>query len=117
MRIQPFKAVVLSGVAALFFFGLAACTQQPAGPPLSPLAERGRGVYVANCVVCHNANPKLNGPVGPLVAGSSMELLKAKVLSGTYPPGHTPKRSTSAMAPLPQLKNDIEALEAFLNGK
>lgn len=78
-----------------------------------PLA-RGRAVYLANCVACHNTNPKLAGPIGPDLAGSSRELLAAKVLRNEYPPGHQPKRSTRAMVPLPHLENDIDALAAYL---
>lgn len=75
---------------------------------------RGRGTYLANCVACHNPNPKLVGPVGPAVAGASQELLAAKVLRNEYPPGYAPKRETSAMVPLPHLEPDIEDLAAYL---
>jgi mono/diheme cytochrome c family protein len=81
---------------------------------LSPSAERGRQVYLAHCVACHHTDPAQPGPVGPPVKGASRALLEAKVLKGTYPPGHTPKRSTTVMVPLPALAPDIAALADYL---
>jgi mono/diheme cytochrome c family protein len=81
---------------------------------LSPSAERGRQVYLAQCVACHNTDPAQPGPVGPPVKGAARALLEAKVLKGTYPPGHTPKRSTTVMVPLPALAPDIAALADYL---
>jgi len=43
------------------------------------------------------------------------ELLRAKVLGGTYPPGSAPKRATKVMQPMPQLANDIPALAEYLH--
>ena len=79
------------------------------------LVAEGRTTYLANCVACHNANPTLEGPLGPPVAGASEPLLDARILHGTYPPGYEPKRSTSAMVPMPFLKQKIPALAAFLS--
>jgi mono/diheme cytochrome c family protein len=78
-------------------------------------AERGRMVYVTNCVVCHNPDPNLPGSQGPPIAGSSRELVYDRVISLTYPPGYTPKRSTHTMRALPQLKDQIDDLTAFLD--
>jgi mono/diheme cytochrome c family protein len=75
---------------------------------------RGRSVYLANCVACHNPNPKLAGPIGPALAGSSPELVRAKVMRNEYPAGYTPKRSTSAMVPLPHLEPKLDDLSAYL---
>jgi hypothetical protein len=56
--------------------------------------------------------------IGPSLAGSSLELLRAKVLKGEYPVGYKPKRATPSMAAIPSLtENDIVALEAFINSK
>jgi mono/diheme cytochrome c family protein len=90
---------------------LAACEQ---GPALSPAAERGRQVYLANCVACHGSDPAQRGPVGPPVKGSARALLEAKVLRGAYPPGHTPKQNSTVMQPLPQLAPNMEDLAAYL---
>lgn len=102
------------------FWGLAlaalvSCTKakDPNAPP-EPLADRGKRSYVANCIACHNINPKLDGPIGPAVAGSSLELLTKRVLDTKYPDGYKPKRPTKVMAPMPHLKEDLEALQAYL---
>ena len=78
------------------------------------LAERGRRVYVANCTACHNQDPTKEGVMGPAVAGSSRELLEARILRAEYPPGYTPKQESGLMQALPYLKDDIPALAAYL---
>jgi mono/diheme cytochrome c family protein len=98
----------LLGIAALGF--TAGC----GGERLSPEAERGRQVYLAQCIACHAADPGQAGPVGPPVKGASRVLLEAKILRGTYPPGYTPKRTTSVMPVQPQLAGEIDALAAYL---
>lgn len=107
-----FSRTALTGLALA---ALVSCTKSkdPNAPP-EPLADKGRRVYVNNCVACHNANPKIDGPIGPSVAGSSLDLLKKRVLEVSYPEGYKPKRPTKVMAPMPQLKADLEALEAYL---
>jgi mono/diheme cytochrome c family protein len=79
-----------------------------------PVAERGRQIYLAQCTQCHATDPSQNGPVGPAVRGSTRELLEARILKGSYPPGYTPKRSTSVMPPQPALAPAIPALAAYL---
>ena len=96
--------------AATLAVGLAGCTDQAT----DPLAERGRQVYLAHCMVCHGPDPAQAGPLGPAVSGSSRALLEAKVLRGDYPPGYTPKRDSRAMPPMPALAPDVETLAAFL---
>ena len=97
-------------VAPLLAIAIAGC-----GPskPMTP-AQRGRIVYMTNCVVCHNPDPNLAGSQGPPIAGSSRELVNDRVLNLKYPPGYTPKRTTHAMRALPQLANQIDNLTAFL---
>jgi mono/diheme cytochrome c family protein len=101
------RRALLLAVAALT---LAACGREALGPE----AERGRQVYVSQCTACHAFDPAQPGPVGPPVEGASRELLEAKMLRGTYPPGYTPRRPTAVMPPMPQLANDIPALAAYL---
>jgi mono/diheme cytochrome c family protein len=102
------RAAILAAIA----LGVAAgCSQ---GETLSPEAERGRQVYQAQCIACHNPSPAQPGPLGPALSGASEELLRAKVLHGTYPPGYAPKRPTKVMQPMPQVANDIPALAAYL---
>jgi mono/diheme cytochrome c family protein len=91
---------------------LAACSEQPS--PGGPSAERGRQIYLAQCIACHNSDPALAGPLGPPVKNSSREVLEAKVLRGTYPPGYTPKRPTTLMPPQPALEPEIPNLAVFL---
>ena len=92
---------------------LVGCSNQSGGS-LSPEAERGRQVYVANCTSCHATDPAQNGPLGPAVQGSSRELLEARILHGSYPPGYTPKRPSAIMQPMPQLAGSLDDLAAFL---
>lgn len=84
-------------------------------PDNAKLIDRGRMVYNTNCIACHNSNPKLAGSIGPDVAGSTLELLQARVTRAAYPEGYKPKRPSAAMPAMPYLKSDIPALQAFLN--
>src|SRR5207249_2798713 len=78
-------------------------------PSSDPLAERGRQVYLAQCTQCHNADPAQDGAVGPAVKGASRELLEARILRGSYPPGYKPKRPTNVMPPQPAVAPEIPA--------
>jgi mono/diheme cytochrome c family protein len=112
------RASATSVALALFF---SACQKSPGTQPAAPqdpqaaLASRGRQGYQASCTACHNGDPHKAGSIGPDVAGSPRELIEARVLSASYPPGYTPKRATHAMAALPQLKGEIDALTAYLS--
>lgn len=77
--------------------------------------ERGRSIYASNCTACHAMDPGADGPLGPSVAGSSRELLEARVIRGDYPEGYEPKRDSRVMAPLPHLASEIESLTAYLS--
>lgn len=95
---------------------LIACTKnQTEEKPLSDLAKRGKSVYISNCIACHNMDPSKDGSIGPANAGSSLELLQARILKASYPPGYKPKRTTTAMPELPHLEPDIKAIHAYLN--
>ena len=95
----------------MFAIALSSC-----GGPVTPMtpAQRGRIVYVTNCIICHNPDPNLPGSQGPPIAGSSRELVYDRVMFLKYPPGYQPKRTTHAMRALPQLANQIDDLTAFL---
>jgi len=80
----------------------------------NPDVERGRAVFVANCVACHNNDPSRDGPLGPAIKGSSRELLESRVLSTSYPPNYKPKRPTKVMPQFPFLKDEIPYLAAYL---
>ena len=96
----------------LVLIGVSSC--KPKGAPLDPVSERGRVVYLSNCIACHNSDPHKDGSLGPAVAGSTQELLEARVLKGTYPEGYQPKRPSKVMQPLPHLSADIPALFQYL---
>jgi mono/diheme cytochrome c family protein len=98
-------------IAALTLVGaVGGCAE----PNADPGVERGRRVYLAQCIACHNADPSKDGAVGPPVKGASRELLEAKVVKGAYPPGYAPKRRTAIMPPQPALARDISDLATFL---
>ena len=94
-----------------------ACSKESDDPSKSAKnvdSERGRAVFVANCVACHNNDPSRDGPIGPAIKGSSRELLEARVLSTSYPPGYKPKRPTHVMPQFPFLRDEIPYLAAYL---
>lgn len=105
--------LVLRSLAAIITVGwLGACSKPQTQD--SKAVATGRQIYLANCASCHNTNPNLEGPTGPPIAGSSRELVEARVLHRTYPAGYHPKRSTHVMRPLPWLAPNIGDLVAFL---
>ena len=102
-------------VTAILVTALAGCSKegdQTSGK--SPDWERGRAVFLANCVACHNNDPSKDGSIGPAIAGSSKELLESRVLSTSYPPSYKPKRPTKVMPQFPFLKEEIPYLAAYL---
>lgn len=94
---------------------LAACAEDSKAPvTLEGDANRGRQVYLAQCISCHNPDPSKVGPLGPPVKGSSRELLEARIVRATYPPGYKPKRESAVMQPTPHLASAVPDLAAFL---
>ena len=77
--------------------------------------EKGRMVYFANCVSCHNNNPKKSGSIGPEVYGVSIDVLTQKIVSGKYPENYRPKRTSKIMPSMPHLNKEISNLHAFIN--
>ena len=101
----------------LLFLVVCACSKdsdQSAEAAKDPDWQRGRAVFVANCVACHNNDPSKDGPIGPAIKGSSKELIESRVLSTSYPPGYKPKRPTHVMPQFPFLKDEIPYLAAYL---
>lgn len=108
------KTKTRSPLAALFAAALAALVLAGCHPkPVTPL-DRGRIVYMTKCVECHNRDPNLAGVKGPPIAGSSEELIEARALRLSYPPGYKPKRTTHQMRKMPNLKPEIPNLALFL---
>lgn len=100
-RVRPF------GLLGLFL--ILGCTKP------QTVASHGKAIYQTQCIACHNTDPHRAGAIGPDVFGSTRELIEARVLRGEYPPGYKPKRESHQMATLPHLKNEIDALHAYLN--
>jgi len=102
-------------VTALFAATLAGCSKEgDQSLDKSPDWQRGRAVFLANCVACHNNDPSKDGSIGPAIAGSSRELLEARVLATSYPTNYKPKRPTKVMPQFPFLKEEIPYLAAYL---
>lgn len=102
-------------VALAFALTLGACAEDSNAPlPGEGDPNRGRQVYLAQCISCHNPDPSKGGPVGPPVKGASRELLEARIVRGSYPPGYKPKQASTVMQPMPQLASAIPDLAAFL---
>lgn len=113
MNLKSFKFILVSGAIAL---SLVSCQKSDTPKKtLSPLESRGKGVYISNCIACHNPDPRLDGSIGPAIADSGLELITHRVLTRSYPLGYKPKRSSEVMPDFPQLKNDVPALHAYLN--
>lgn len=91
---------------------LCALACKPGGD--STPAERGKLAYAANCTACHNPDPTKDGTIGPAIAGSSLELVRARVTKAEYPPGYTPKRDSHLMPAQPFLSADVPDLAAYL---
>lgn len=111
------KLLIKSVLMLLLAVALSACSKDPdqaSETAKDPDWQRGRAIYIANCVACHNNDPSKDGPIGPANKGSSKELLEARVLSTAYPPGYKPKRPTQIMPQFPFLKDEIPYLAAYL---
>jgi len=106
------RSTLLLGI----YLFLASCSNDSddAASKRNPDVGKGRAVYLANCVACHNNDPSRDGPLGPAIKGSSRELLQARVLSTSYPPNYKPKRPTKVMPQFPFLKDEIPYLAAYL---
>ena len=101
------KLILLAALAAL----LSSCSE-----PEEPKTPEGRGRYLYRmfCLTCHS-DPTQADVGGPDIAGSSLELLRAKVLRNEYPAGYTPKRATKLMAaPMALTDAQIVDLAAYL---
>jgi mono/diheme cytochrome c family protein len=82
--------------------------------PVESAEARGERIYRNVCATCHSGDPSQDGVLGPAIAGASEELLRARVVHGSYPPGYTPKRNTRQMVALPHLESTIADLTAYL---
>ena len=113
------RSGILAAAALAAVLGVAvgtmACSQQESvAPQLSEAAQRGRAVYNGVCIACHNANPALDGSLGPANAHASRELVESKVLRGEHPRGYAPQRPSRAMPSFPHLADKVDDLTAWL---
>ena len=99
--------VLALGVSVLV---VAACNSGSGADPV----EAGRKAYAANCIACHNPDPTKIGTVGPAISGSSLELVRARVVKAEYPPGYTPQRDTHLMPAQPFLASEVPNLAVYL---
>ena len=88
-------------------------------PATSPaLTAQGKVLYEANCISCHNKDPRKDGSIGPSQLNAPWEVVKHKIKTGRYPealpPGFVPARKTKAMRAFPKLEADIPALWSYL---
>lgn len=112
------KFLFWKGVLISLPFLLISCTKNKVEEkPLSDLANKGKLVYLSTCIACHHVDPTKDGSIGPAVANSSLELITARIMKASYPPGYKPKRTTTAMPEFPHLEPDIKALHAYLNNE
>lgn len=109
--------IAIKALVVWSLLGLTSCgkdTDQSGAANNDPDFERGRAIYVANCIACHNSDPAKDGSIGPALKGSSPELLEFRVLRTEYPPNYKPKRATKVMPTFPFLKSEIPYLVAYL---
>ena len=112
------KAALRVFLIVLSVMVLTACLNQSDGPSKPDSnKDRGRAVYVANCIVCHNGDPSREGTTGPAIKGSQTELIEARVLRRNYPENYTPKRQTKIMPEFPFLEPEIPYLAAYLSSE
>ncbi|MBW2398951.1 MAG: cytochrome c [Deltaproteobacteria bacterium] len=109
MNSTPTRAAITAALLAL-----AGCSGGDGGEP-DTAVTRGERTYKNVCLACHAADPSLDGSLGPAIAGSSRELIEARVLHASYPEGYAPKRNSQAMPKFPHLEEAVGDLTAYLN--
>lgn len=84
--------------------------------PLITLAnEKGKAIYTAKCISCHNANPAKKGSVGPDIADANLSLLILKTQHRKYPAGYKPKRKTNMMPKIPLKEKQLMDLYEYIS--
>lgn len=80
--------------------------------------DRGKNLYMKNCLQCHNRDPNKKGPIGPEIVDAPLEVMTSKIMTSNYPSplpeGFVPKRKSHAMRAIPKLKDDIPAIHAWV---
>lgn len=106
------KAVILGAFLGSLLFSQATLAQDQA------ILDKGKRVYMANCIQCHNRDPNLKGSLGPEMVDAPLEVMTSKVMTGLYPvvlpAGFVPKRKSKAMRKIPKLQKDVPAIHAWV---
>lgn len=80
--------------------------------------EKGKEIYLSQCIKCHNKDPNVKGAIGPEMVDAPLEVMQAKVFTGRYPEvlpeGFVPKRKTKQMTKLPQYIKDVPSIHAYV---
>jgi mono/diheme cytochrome c family protein len=80
--------------------------------------EKGKRLYLSNCIQCHNRDPNLKGNLGPELVDAPLAVVYSKVMTGVYPEklpaGFKPKRQSKVMRKIPKLEKDIPAIHAWI---
>ena len=80
--------------------------------------ERGRTLFMSNCISCHNKDPNIKGAIGPELIDAPLEVMTVKVVTGRYPEvlpaGFVPKRKTKQMRKFPNLEKDVPSIHAWI---
>ncbi len=110
---------LIAYLSGFFFLLLSVSCTKKQGTPVEQMSSeqlvaRGQSIYKINCIACHNVDPSKDGINGPAIAGSSLELLTARLLKAEYPAGYSPKRKSQGMPAMIHLEKEIPALEAYL---
>ena len=74
----------------------------------------GKSIYMQNCIKCHGSNPNYAGSLGPDLVSTPIDVLKSKVVDGTYPEYYEPKRKSKLMPKFPKLSRDVESLHLYI---
>ncbi len=80
--------------------------------------EKGKTIYLAQCIKCHNKDPNIKGSIGPEMVDAPLEVMQHKVMTGRYPDvlpeGFVPKRKTKQMTKFPQYAKDVPSIHAYV---
>lgn len=80
--------------------------------------DKGKRLYLSNCIQCHNKDPNLKGSIGPEMVDAPLSVMTSKIMTGAYPavlpPEFIPKRKSKAMKKITKLEKDIPAIFAFV---
>lgn len=106
------KVLVMGAIFGSLIFSQVSFAQDQA------LLDKGKRLYLSNCIQCHHRDPNLKGSLGPEMVDAPLEVMTSKVMTGVYPAvlpvGFVPKRNSKAMRKIPKLQKDIPAIHAWV---